>query len=138
MLYDVQSRERIGALRVPNNFATSLAFLPDGRLLISGITSAEIWSIGRSLPPVGVVLPAPSRPGYHRQQHFYPGPMTSSRAECTATCSATIRRPAQIAGPMLAGAITSPAVASPDGRLLPPCLREAEQLRFGTGAAVGN
>ena len=118
VLYDVRSREPIGALRVPNNFAISLAFLPDGRLLISGTTSAEIWSIGRELPPLGDVLPAPSRPGYPSTTTFLPG----SDDVVTSGIHGDLLRhnptTGQILGPMLAGAITSPAVASPDGQLL--------------------
>jgi DNA-binding SARP family transcriptional activator/WD40 repeat protein len=119
LLYNGPSHQAIGApLKSHDNLATALAFLPGGQLMIIGSTNAEIWSIDRSLPPIAVALPAPSGPSHPSTTTFLSGTddiiTNGVHGELLRHSPST----GQTLGPLLAGAITSPAVASPEGRLL--------------------
>jgi WD40 repeat protein len=58
-VYDIATGQPLGApLRLHDNAAIPIGFLPDGRLVTSGNNEAAIWKIGRSLPPLAVPLPA--------------------------------------------------------------------------------
>ena len=61
VVYDVRSRKPTGALlKLHDTGAIPLGFLSDGRLVTSGVTAAAVWTLDRSLPPVGIALPAAS------------------------------------------------------------------------------
>jgi DNA-binding SARP family transcriptional activator/WD40 repeat protein len=117
-VYDARSRQAIGVpLRLRDNDASPLAFLPDGRLLTSGTTSAEIWSVDRTLPPVGVVLPASPQEDNPTATTILPGDEVVTIGEH----GDLVRHDpvtGEPLGPLLDGAIQSPVTASPDGRYL--------------------
>ena len=117
--YDIRTRKSIGTpLKLHDRNVNALAFSPEGRLLISGGPSAEIWSIDRSLLPIRVALPAPSGDDHPSSTLFLSGRddivTAGTHGELLRHNPATGRT----LGPLFGGAMSSPVVASPNGRLL--------------------
>jgi DNA-binding SARP family transcriptional activator/WD40 repeat protein len=119
LLYDVRTRKSIGApLKLHDNYVNALAFLSDSRLLISGGPSAEVWSIGRSLLPINVVLPAPSGDDRPSNILFLPGRDDIVTAGTHGELLRHNPTTGRTLGLLFGGALSSPVVASPNGRLL--------------------
>jgi WD40 repeat protein len=138
VVYDRTSLKPIGLpLRLHGNRGYPVGFLPDGRLVTSGNNEAAIWTLGRTLPPVGVTLLAT-------------GDLASSDAEDIPESTIFLPGTGEIItrghgggtllqhdpttgarlGPLLNGRIQSAIAASPDGRLL------AASSADETGAAI--
>jgi DNA-binding SARP family transcriptional activator/WD40 repeat protein len=119
LLYDIRTRKSIGTpLKLHDNYVNALAFLPEGRLLISRGPSAEIWSIDRSLLPIRVALPAPSGDDHPSSTLFLSG---RDDIVTAGTHGELLRHnpiTGRTLGPLFGGVMSSPVVASPNGRLL--------------------
>jgi WD40 repeat protein len=133
-VYDLDSHHRVGRpVTLHGESAYPLGFLPDGRLVTTGPDNAAIWTLGKTLPPLGVRLetgPNAAAGGGPRQVPlFLPG----LRAVLTAGSSRVplLHDPAtgRVIGTLLHGAVSGPPIvppatpvvtitASPDGRLI--------------------
>jgi WD40 repeat protein len=116
-VYDVGSGKIVGQpLKLHANAAFPVGFLPDGRLVTSGTQEAGIWTIGRTLPPVGRSLPAPGDYDWpmflpHQREVVTRGRDHGRLLRHDAATGATL-------GPLLGGRVGPGIAASPDGRLL--------------------
>jgi DNA-binding SARP family transcriptional activator/WD40 repeat protein len=129
-VFDLRSRQVLGPpLHLHGHGAAPLGFLPDGRLLTSGTTSAGIWTLNRTLPPIGVPLPAPSHIDAGSSTIFLPG----TGAVLTNGVRGQLLRHDPVTGdnlgPPLAGHIKDSIAGSPDGRWIVAAstVRKADQ-----------
>ena len=119
-VYDTASHRRIGRLLTLGSTAVyPLAFLPDGRLVTSSADGAAIWTIGATLPPLGVALDTAQdrRSGAGAE---YPGFLPKFHDVLTSGNSLVLHDPATglPAGRLLGGAVREPIAGSPDGRFV--------------------
>jgi WD40 repeat protein/DNA-binding SARP family transcriptional activator len=116
-VYDVRSGKIIGrALNLHANAALPVGFLPDGRLVTSGLQEAGIWTIGRTLPPIGRSLPAP---GDYDWPIFMPDqPEVVTRGRDHGRLLRHDAATGAALGPLVGGRVGPGFAASPDGRLV--------------------
>ena len=121
-VYDAVSRRRIGQpLSVGSSVTYPLGFLSGGRLVTSSEHGAAVWTIGVTMPPIGVALDtAQDRRTAAVVGSEDPVLLPKVRDVITLGEHAVLHDPVsgRPAGTLLGGAVSAPIAGSPDGRLV--------------------
>jgi DNA-binding SARP family transcriptional activator/WD40 repeat protein len=119
-VYDVATQRRIGQpLTLGSSSVHPLGFLSDGRLVTTSVDAAAVWTVGASLPPLGVSLDTTQdRAGGHPGEwpFFLP-----RQHDVVVSGNALVRHDPSTGrpeGPLLGGRVSEPLIGSPDGRLI--------------------
>jgi DNA-binding SARP family transcriptional activator/WD40 repeat protein len=121
-VFDVQTHRRVGRpLALQANFAYPLGFLPGGRLVTTDPDAAAIWTLGKTLPPLGVSMDTSAdrvrRPGFPAEApYFIPG---SQAVAVLGAGPPVVHDPAtgRVTGKLFDSDVGPPLDARPDGRL---------------------
>ncbi|MCK9926644.1 winged helix-turn-helix domain-containing protein [Frankia sp. Mgl5] len=127
-VFDLASGLQIGASLALHTGGPALptAFLPDGRVVTSGPHEAAVWQVGRTTPPIGLVL------GGHQGLTFGTFVPGGQEVVTRGISDSGLRRwdagTGSELGRLLDGRVQAPVTFSPDGRLLATAGADDNQL----------